>query len=40
MDKNVISNVTNQGLLIPKEWLNGIEKVKLFKKKSYDDYPC
>ena len=32
MEKNLISNVTEEGLLIPKEWLIGIEKVELFKK--------
>ncbi len=32
MEKNLISDVTEQGLLIPKEWLIGIEKVELFKK--------
>lgn len=34
MEKKVISNVTEQGLLIPKEWLIGIEKVELFKKNN------
>ena len=32
MEKNLISNVTEQGLVIPKEWLIGIEKVELLKK--------
>ncbi len=32
MDKNLISNVTEEGLLIPKEWLIGIEKVEIRKK--------
>ena len=32
MEKIFISNVTEQGLLIPREWLIGIEKVKFFKK--------
>jgi len=34
MDKNLISNVTEQGLLIPKEWLIGIEKVEILKKNN------
>jgi hypothetical protein len=32
MDRNLISNVTEQGLLIPKEWLIGVEKAEIFKK--------
>lgn len=32
MEKNRISNVTEQGLLIPKDWLTGIERVELFKR--------
>ncbi|MGE0083384.1 MAG: hypothetical protein AB7S75_03090 [Desulfococcaceae bacterium] len=32
MDITLISNITEQGLMIPKEWLTGIEKVELFKK--------
>ena len=34
MEKNFISDVTEQGLLIPREWLIGIEKVELFKKNN------
>ncbi|MCP4349144.1 MAG: hypothetical protein GY795_26995 [Desulfobacterales bacterium] len=34
MEKNLISDVTEEGLLIPKEWLIGIEKVELFKKNN------
>ena len=34
MDKNFISNITEQGLLIPKDWLIGIEKVEVFKKNN------
>ena len=34
MDKNFISDVTEQGLLIPKEWLIGVEKVDVFKKNN------
>lgn len=32
MDKNHIFDVTEKGLMIPKEWLIGIEKVELLKK--------
>jgi len=31
---NMISNVTEQGIVIPKEWLIGIEKVEIRKKNN------
>lgn len=32
MNKKIISDVTEQGLLIPKEWLAGIVKVEILRK--------
>ncbi len=33
MEKNLISEVSEQGLLIPKEWFMGVDKVEIIRKQ-------
>lgn len=32
MDDNLITTVSEEGLLIPKAWLAGVDKVEIYKK--------